>query len=239
MGGGAGRVTTPDGKSRAPESARALEIRWQRVHHLTQVQRVVTGVTIDTDEGEAEAAPAPAWTQPILVLVSDDLGEDELLDSLENETFIDEKIALASRAFRCVRMIPEDAAREPMLEGTGEAYPRLVLVDPLRSTTKVLDRERELGPKPVYAAMRKVADGFFDGVKVDKLVKDHQKILAALDKLAPDLFKVGEDLSAAEEKGDEGKAKRLRTEREKLEGERDELLEKQGQLWSDLKIAAV
>ena len=103
----------------------------------------------------------------------------------------------------------------------------------------MLDRERELGPKPVYAAMRKVADGFFDGVKVDKLVKDHQKILAALDKLAPDLFKVGEDLSAAEEKGDEGKAKRLRTEREKLEGERDELLEKQGQLWSDLKIAAV
>ncbi|MGE0193238.1 MAG: hypothetical protein AB7T63_14480 [Planctomycetota bacterium] len=236
---GGGRVTTPDGKARAPESARALEIRWQRVHHLTQVKRVITGVTIDAEEGEAEAAPAPEWTQPFLVLVCDDLGQDELLDSLETETFVDEKIALASRAFRCVRMTPEDAAREPMLAGAGEAHPRLVLLDPLRSTSKVLDKERELGPKPVYSAMRKVADGFFDGVKVDKLVKDHQKILAALDKLAPDIFKVGEDLSAAEEKGDEGKAKRLRSEQEKLHGERDELLEKQAQLWTDLKVAAV
>ena len=229
---------------RAPESAKALEIRWQRVARLTQVQRVVTGVTIDDGEGSegAEAAEAPAqptWTQPLFVLVSDDLVADEVLDTLELETFGEEKVALASRAFRCVRMTPEDAAREPLLADTGEAFPRLVVLDPARNDVKVLDKERDLGPRPVYAAMRKIADRFYEGARVDKLVKQNQKLLAALDKLAPDIFKTGEDRSEAEAKGDEGKARRLAAELEKLEAERAGLLEEQARLWAALEPATV
>lgn len=223
---------------RAPESAKALEIRWQRVARLTQVQRVVTGVTIEGEEGSDEAIDRPTWTQPLLVLVCDDLIQDEVLDTLELETFAEEKVALASRAFRCVRMIPEDAARETLLADTGEGFPRLILLDPVRSQSKVLQKERDLGPKPVYAAMRKLADSFYDGARVDKLVKQNQKVLAALDRLAPDLFKAGEDRSEAEAKGDEGKAKRLAGEIEKLEAKRAELLEEQTQIWAGLKPAA-
>ena len=187
---------------------------------------------------EATKAESP-YTKPYLVLICDELGVSDELDRLEAETFGEEKVALGTRAFDCVRISPEDAERESLLKDSGKAIPRVVVLDPIRKTRKVLEKNNQLGPRPVYSAMKKIAAKFFENGKIDSLVRKNQKILAKLDKLGPEEFKLREDLDEAEEDGKRRKVEKIEKKLAKIADAKQKLLDEQTGLWSGLKAAAL
>ena len=95
--------------------------------------------------------------------------------------FRDAKIGLGTRAYRTVWITPEDASAEPLLADTGDALPRLVLLDVAREQSVAM-AGKSLKAKRFYAQLRKVADRFYKE-RLDGIVKKHLKLLDAYDKL--------------------------------------------------------
>ena len=102
-------------------------------------------------------------------------------DKLETVVFANEKIGLAMKAFRAVRMSPEAADNDPILAERGKGEPRLLIVDPIKEKVKVLE-EKKIKVSSLYKAMKSVAGKFYKE-KLDKLVKSHLKMLNERDKL--------------------------------------------------------
>jgi hypothetical protein len=163
---------------------------------------VVTGDVQGTagDESDEAAAAAPTTVEgrrldplrarPILVFVHTDpnvcdgqcRGACQRYFDTDAEVFGDAKIGLGVRACRTVWITPEDASAEPLLTGTGDDLPRLVLLDVARDQSVVL-QGKGLQAKRLYTQIRKLADRFYRE-RIDTIVKKHLKHLDAYDKLA-------------------------------------------------------
>src|SRR5687768_836943 len=88
---------------------------------------VLTGEEVGTNDEAAKPATTEVADKPFLVLIADPAGDEET-EKIENVILKDERIALGSRAFRAVRMSPEDASNDPLLAKHGKESPRFVLV---------------------------------------------------------------------------------------------------------------
>ena len=151
------------------------------------------------------------------------------MDELEDFVLSDEKVALAFRAFRTVKMTSEAADKEPLLEKSGKAVPRLVLLDIAREK-KTYVQNKQLKAKKVYAALRKTSDRFYNE-KLDKIVKKHVKILIELNKLGREEVEL---IDKKEKAGDteSSKYKKLSKELDELREKQEELRKDAGNLWS-------
>ena len=163
------------------------------------------------------------------MVVCDELADCSVTDKLESATFVDEKVALATRAFRAVKMTPEDAETDPMLEGMGEKFPRVILLDPNRGTSVVIESKKRMAAKPLYSAMKKLADKFYEQ-KLDSVVKKHLKVLAKLDKLAPEEFKLKQKREGVDDP-ESSKAKKLDKQLEEILDEKQTLTDQATELW--------
>lgn len=187
---------------------------------------MTTGEDADED-AEAERIDD---TRPWAVLICD---EDDscatAVDELETFVLSDEKVALAFRAFRTVKMTSESADKEPLLEKSGRAVPRLVLLDIAREKKSVMEN-KQLKAKKVYAALRKTSDRFYSE-KLDKIVKAHIKILAEQDKLARAEVELIDKKENAEDT-QSSKYKKLSKELDELRETQEALRKDAGDLWS-------
>jgi len=208
----------------------ALQIQWDTVQHLATSNAVITG---DTPAEETEdVSPFQGLDKPVVVLVADPTVALADFDKLEEIVFKNEKIGLAMKAFRAVRMSPEDAEADAILTGEGKTVPRMVVVDPVKETVKVIE-ERKIKVSSLYKAMKSVSDKFYEE-KLDKTVKTHLKLLNDRDKLHNEEkvllakeTKLAEDGSKAETK-----LEKVRKELAELKAEIEELTVEERTLWN-------
>jgi len=115
------------------------------------------------------------------VLVADPTAPVDSFEKLDEVVFKNEKIGLAMKAFRAVRISPERADEDRLLAGQGKTVPRMLVVDPVKEKVQVIE-ESKIKVSTLYKAMKSAAGRFWKE-KLDSLVKDHLKILNERDKL--------------------------------------------------------
>jgi hypothetical protein len=226
----------------------ARDVSWERLERLSPKDAVVTGDEAEPENEAENAAEAPSvderildplLSRPLIVFVHDDpelcdgkcAGACQRYFDIEAQVFGREKILLAMRAFRPIRMTGEQAKAEPLLADVEPAaVPRLVFLDVARGRTVVLDGSRAKASR-VYGEMKKMASVFYRE-RLDTVVKKHQKILGQHDKLAQEEFRVREQQSLTT---DERRAKKLEKQLDEIKEEQEELDRKVDDLW-DLTI---
>lgn len=142
---------------------------------------VVTGTTQDEQAEETETSPFASLTKPVIVFVADASAPAESYDKLDEVVFKNEKVGLAMKAFRAVRMSPEQADEDLLLGGHGKTVPRLLVVDPVKERIQVLE-DKKIKVSTLYKAMKSAAGRYWKE-KLDSVVKDHIKLLNERDKL--------------------------------------------------------
>lgn len=188
-------------------------------------------MTTGSSESEPSRPTLAKASKPIFVYVSE-LGESEDAEKLETVTFKAEKVALGLKAFRTVRMHPENVAGDPLLADKGKESPRLLIVHPADGKVVVLEKNK-LSVAAVYSAMEDAVAKFYVE-RLDKTVKSHLDLLCDLDQLASKEKKLTDDVERAAGK-DGAKAEKEQAEtKQELEAVRKEardLSKKQSDLW--------
>jgi hypothetical protein len=193
---------------------------------------VVTGDRAGDGKAE-EAKPTSALKldRPVCVYVCDG-GDGDEQKKLESITFKAEKVGLAMKAFRTVRMDPTQVAGDPLLADQGKECPRLLLVNPLDGKVAVLEKSK-LSASAVFNALEAMSDKFYVQ-RLEKTVKAHLELLTQQDQLANKVKQLGEAQARASEK-DDAKAKKelaeLKTEIAAVTKELAALGKKQADLW--------
>ncbi len=205
----------------------ALTIQWHTVESITKpAVAVVTGE--DATEDEASDDAQLKWSdKPILVFVCDETEVCEGIDKINDIILKDEKIALGMRAFRTVKMDPEQVEADAILTGHGKDVPRMLLVDPVKTKVTVVEKSK-LKASGLFSAMKKVSGKFWKE-KLDKVVKDHLKMLTEQDKLANAEKTLADKEARAAD--DEKKLEKVKKERADVRAELDELAKAQRELW--------
>ena len=160
-----------------------LRIEWSSAERVSKEDKaVVTGESAD-EATEGESNSPLLWTdRPIIVYVCDEAAGCEGFDKLEEVVLKDEKIGLGMKAFRRVKMHPDDVAADDFLKDHGKQVPRMLLIEPTKLKVTVLEKNK-LKTSKLYSAMKSVSDKFFKQ-KLDKTVKAHLKLLTEQDQLA-------------------------------------------------------
>ncbi len=206
----------------------ALTIQWRTVESITKPASVVVTGEDATEEEESSEKTELKWTdKPILVFVCDETEVCEGIDKLNDIILKDEKIALGMRAFRTVKMDPEQVEADAMLTGHGTEVPRMILVDPAKMKVSVVEKSK-LKASGLFSAMKKVAGKFWKE-KLETVVKDHLKMLTEQDKLSnADKTLADKETRAAD---DEKKLEKVKKERAEIRAELDDLSKAQRDLW--------
>lgn len=209
----------------------ALQIKWDTIEHLARSNAVITGDTPTEGEEAEDVSPFKGLDKPVVVLVADPTVALADFDKLEEIVFKNEKIGLAMKAFRAVRMSPEDAEADAILAGEGKTVPRMVVVDPAKESVRVIE-EKKIKVSTLYKAMKSVSDKFYKE-RLDTTVKAHLKILNDRDKLHNEEKILGEKENKLAEDGAKAEAKlaKVRKELEELKAEVEELASKERGLW--------
>jgi hypothetical protein len=185
---------------------------------------VVTGEAAPAEEPTKEAPLA----KPVLVWICEGGPEP---DKCEEVVFKAEKVALAAKAFRSVRLTHEDAESDPMLKGKGKEIPRVLVVDTERKVT-VLEKNK-LTASGLFDAMKKVVRDTWKE-DVEAKVKAQLKLLTETDKLAAEEQQLAE--KEARVSGDDAAAKKdlaeIKKEKEEVRTKREELATQSKDLWS-------
>lgn len=144
----------------------------------------------------------------------------------------DEKVALGMKAFKTVKMHPDHAALDPVLEGKGKAVPRMLVVDPLKMKVTVLEKSK-LKASALYSALKKVSGKVYKE-KLDKVVKSHLKLLTEQDQLANAEKVLSEKVArlGAEGKKAEKELAKIKKEHEEVTAELKAIAKKQKDLWT-------
>jgi len=187
----------------------------------------------EDDAKSAETdSPFAGFERPVIVFVDGPGSADEVIDKIETIVFKNEKIGLAMKAFRTVKIDPANAADDAYVSEHGKTVPRLLLIDPVKEKVKVLEAKR-IKVSALYSAMKKVAAGFYKE-KLDKVVKQHLRLLNERDKLASEMKRLQDrETRLADEDGPAAKRKlqKVVKEREDLTGELEELAGQERDLW--------
>ena len=192
---------------------------------------VLTGMSEDAADAEP-VSPFTKFDRPVIVFVYGAASADDNFDKIEEVVFKNEKIGLAMKAFRTVKISPDDIQDDALLAEEGKTIPRLILVDPVKEKVKVLEAKK-IKVGALYTAMKSVSKNFWKE-NLDKTVKKHLKMLNERDKVHNEMKNLldkegrlaGEDSAKAKRE-----LKELAKEKEELEKLIEELTENERKLW--------
>jgi hypothetical protein len=211
-----------------------LNIDWKTMDRLPSlVAPVLTGVE---ESAPAETAAIEPAERPFLVWVAK-AEAAEGFDQLEKVILADDKVAIGTHGFTCVKMTPEQVAEDPAFkEKGGKEVPRLIFVSADQKTVTPVEKGR-LSVGGTWDVMKAMAGKHYKG-DFDKLVRQTRDVLTEWDKVnaersvleAKEARAKDKELSASEKKDIEAK----RAELEKRQATADE---KHKQMW-ELKLKA-
>lgn len=209
-----------------------IGIQWAPVDSISNAARAVVSGDVVSEDASDEAAsnqPTLKWIdKPILVYVCDEAEGCEEFEKIEEIVLKDERVALGMKAFRTLKMHPDDVDADPILKDHGKGVPRMIFLEPNKMKFQVIEAKK-IKSSSLYKAMKKTAKGFWKE-SLDKVVKSHQKLLVEQDKLANEIKTLADKKDRLEE-DDDKKAEKLDDEIEDVEGQRAELRTKKADLW--------
>jgi hypothetical protein len=205
----------------------ALQIRWVTLPRIApEGEKVLTGEKAT----EPESAPVAKAEKPYLVLVEEGAaaGGDDF-DKVESVILKDERVALGSRAFTCVRISPEDAAADPILAKAGKEVPRFVLVTADYKAATVLEKNK-LSAGALWDGMKGASDKFYSK-PLEGAVKGMRDVLIEVDKLYGERKTLTEKLERLQEKGTEAQKKAVEDKIAALDEKQKQVQERQKAVW--------
>jgi hypothetical protein len=206
----------------------ALQIRW-----VTMPRIAPEGVKVLTGEqaSDPESTPVEKAEKPYLVLVGESAaaGGDEF-DKVESVILKDERVALGSRAFTCVRISPEDAAEDPILSKAGKEVPRFVLVTADYKAASVLEKNK-LSAGALWDGMKGAADKYYTK-PLEGAVKGMRDVLIEVDKLYGERKTLTEKLDRLQEKGTAAQKKEVEDKIAALDEKQKKIEERQQEVWN-------
>ena len=190
---------------------------------------VVTGES--AGEESEEASLFSTLEKPAIVFVADPTISLADYEKLSNVVFANEKIGLAMKAFRAIRISPEGADQDPILAERGKGVPRLLVVDPVKEKVKVFE-ENKIKVSGLYSEMKKVAGRCYKE-KLDKVVKAHLKLLTKCDQVSNEVKILREKEGKLSNEGKKGvkKLEKVRKELAGVEKELEELATEEREMW--------
>jgi hypothetical protein len=200
-------------------------MKWDSRERVTPVGAVVTPKDGETQDAIVEA-PRRA-DKPMMVYIAD-TAVVEGFDKIEKVVFTEDKILIGSRAFACIRMTPEQAAKDKLLADAGKETPRIVFVTVDYKDTLVIEGSK-LSVGGLWSAMQAQYKKAYEG-NLETMAKAMIKVLLEFDKVGG-ARKVQEEKELRESKPtDADKAEWAKTKKElderqeKAEKDRDALL---------------
>ena len=207
-----------------------LSISWQTAERISNEKSkgVATGATAEEAEAATAAKSPLRWTdKPMIVYVCDEAAGCDGFDKLEGVTLKDEKIGLGMKAFRRIKMHPDDVSADEFLKGHGKAVPRMLVINPTNLKVKVLEKGK-LKASTLFKAMQKVSDKFYKE-KLKATVGTHLKLLTEQDQLANQEKVLNSKMARL---GEGKKADKTKDELEKVREELAALRKKSKTLWN-------
>jgi hypothetical protein len=190
---------------------------------------VVTGETASEEASEVEESEEPAEEvkkaadKPYFIYVTGDAPATAdaaacgsgLASNVDSVILKDERIALGARAFHAVRMSPEEAKEDPLLQGKGKEVPRLLFVTADLKSVTVLEQGK-LSVSGTWDAMRATASKFYKE-NLDNVVRELRSVLFEYDKIdAQQKVLADKEARAKDKKASAGEMKEIEKDREAL-----------------------
>jgi hypothetical protein len=204
---------------------RVLTAKWDTATRVSpENSGPVTGEKSDDAKSDADSAAA-VMAKPMFIYVtdgsSDGSSEKVILDA--------NKVLVAMKAFKCVKMAPDAVNDDPLLSGKSKEDSYFMIVSRDYSKITVLDRSKKK-TKPVYKAMVKHAKMDY-GTNLDKNVKATLKLILEFDKinngrkvLTAKKERLGADISKGEAKKIAAELKELDERQKAADTMKDKLL---------------
>src|SRR5262245_51125756 len=125
-------------------------VSWKSQERVSPNNDVVTAK--DGDEKGAPAEVTRRAEKPMMVFISDPVVVDAF-DKIEKVVLVDDRVLIGSRAFTCIRLTPEQAAKDKLLASAGKETPRIVFVTEDYKDTLVLEGSK-LSVGGLWSAMQ-------------------------------------------------------------------------------------
>jgi hypothetical protein len=198
-----------------------LTINWGSESRVSPQTAAITAS--DTDGAQSDEAKKPRTDKAMIVYVMDNSTEEEAFDKIEKVVLADDKVAIGSNAFRCVKVTAEDAEKDPLLQ--GKDLPRFVFLTPEYEVVQTLEGKK-ISVSAMYGAMKKTAKSSYE--------QDFDKNVRALLKLLNEFDKINNERKVLEAKA-EREDKPTPAEERKLADARKELDERQAKADAEKK----
>ena len=184
-----------------------LRINWDTRASVAP-QAAATGDAVATDAN----AGSRFLERPMLVYVTSDDATNSISRKLEDVGFADERVAIGSKFFKCVKISAGNALQDRLIKANGKATPRLLFVKRDYTVMATLERKNLSGGK-IVKAMAKLARSEYKN-SFDSMVSSYAKLLNELDRLEGKKAQIADNERRVREKPNKSKAKKI--EREKV-----------------------
>jgi len=189
-----------------------LRINWETKSSVAP-RAAVTGSDAPTDP-EAGSRYAK---RPMLVYVTSDDATNAISRKLEDVGFADERVAIGSKFFKCIKISTGDALQDRLIKKHGKSTPRLIFLKRDYTVLSVLERRNLSGGK-IVKSMARLARAEYKN-SFDSMVSTYAKLLNELDRLEGTKALIADNERRVREKPNKSKAKKIA--REKVAYEKD------------------
>lgn len=189
-----------------------LAINWKTVTAVAPAA-VVTG---QSEEESVKAQAALAERPMIVYIVSDDTTDSDVR-KLEDVVFANEKMAIGTKFFDCLKISEGNALSDRLLKETGRSAPRIVFLTRAYEETDSLEGRQISAGKLIKAMSNLVRKEYEDSF--DKMCRDYTKLLNDLDRLESKRTKLAADRARLQEKPNPSREKKLERDEKELEEE--------------------
>ena len=185
-----------------------LNIKWDS---RSSVAPVAASTGDATDNKVAQKAVAD---KPMLIYVTSDDNTDSYTRKLEDVCFPDERVAIGSKFFKCIKITTGNALQDRLITKHGKSTPRLLLVTRDYKVLSVLEGRKISSGKLVKAMSGLVRKEYKNSF--DSMVSGYGKLLNELDRLEGEKALLADKVKRAEgNKAKLAKIARARTKYEK------------------------
>ena len=157
-----------------------LNIDWVSRSEVAPVA-ASTGEATDSDIARNKAAQKRVADKPMLIYVTSDDNTDSYTRKLEDVCFPDERVAIGSKFFKCIKITTGNALQDRLLIKHGKSTPRLLLVTRDYKVLSVLEGRKISSGKLVKAMSNLVRKEYKN--RFDSMVSGYAKLLNRLDRL--------------------------------------------------------
>jgi hypothetical protein len=210
-----------------------LTTNWESAPRVSPTaSKVVTPAEAKADDGSSASepsadAPKPQRaTKPMVVYVTAGTS-DEGFDKVEKVILADDKVAIGLKAFRTIKMTPEDVANDPLLADKGKDVPRFLFISTDYADVDVVEGGK-LSVGGVWTAMKNLARKSFKA-DFEKNVKEMKDVLGEWDKIAK-ARSVLDEKEKRDDKPSPADVKKIQKEKEELEAREKKANERRDEL---------